>query len=71
MAKKKPKYLWDGVWGKTGRYVRAWKVGRSEIAVDVWNGDKPEGEPAGDWAMPRVLGLSSCIEQALLQTPKA
>ena len=61
----KPKLLFDGIENK--HYVRAWKEGR-DFAVQVWKGKKPEGEPAGDWLMPGVLGLDVCIAQAILQT---
>lgn len=68
MAKSKaktPKLLKDGV--IDGRYVRAWKE-KGEWVVQVWKGDKPEGEPAGDWAMPGVLGLEAAVAQAMVQT---
>lgn len=68
MAKPK-KLLHDGVYGKTGRYVRAWQQGR-EYCVQVWNGPTADGEPKGDWAMPKVLGLDASIDQAVRQTPK-
>lgn len=69
---KKHNYLFDGK--RDGRYVRAWALGRGvekEIVVQVWNSGKPEGEPDGDWGMPAVLGLTGCVDQAVLQTPKA
>lgn len=65
---KSPKYIVNEV--RDGRFVRAWTEGRSTVNVQVWSGDKPEGEPAGDWAMPRVLGIINCIEQAMRQTDK-
>lgn len=49
---KKPKYICDEV--RHGAYVRAWKEGRgrrAEIIVQVWRSGKPEGKPAGDWAI--------------------
>lgn len=57
-----------------GRWVRAWREGRgrnAEIVVQIWNSGKPEGEPDGDWGMPAILGLSTAIAQAEVQTPKA
>lgn len=66
---KKVRYLWDGPRGKD--YVRAFYEQRSGVAVQVWKGrKKPDGEPDGDWLMPRVLGLSTCIDQAVAQTEK-
>lgn len=74
MAEEKPrKYKVDGLWGKTGRYVRAWTEGRGrdkEHCVQVWNSGKPEGEPQGDWGMPGVLPLNAAVEQAIAQTDK-
>lgn len=75
---KKIKYLYDGVYtkNKVGRYVRAWKDGRSEIAVQIWNTPEKDGswdltkQPDGDWGMPKVLGITAAIEQALMQTEK-
>lgn len=67
MAKAaKKKYLFDGP--HNGRYVRAFNEGRQEIAVQVWSGLKPEGEPEGDWLMPKIIGLVGCIDQAILNT---
>jgi hypothetical protein len=63
---KAKKLLVDEVRG--GRYVRAWKEGRSDLVVQVWKGSKPDGEPSGDWAMPAVLGLEAAVAQAVLQT---
>lgn len=49
-------------------YIRAKKT-RSSIEVQVWlNKDYPDGEPDGDWEMPKALGLSTAIAQAVLQT---
>lgn len=70
MTAKKPRYLVNGP--MDGRFVRAWKEGRgreAEVVVQVWNSDKPEGDPTGDWAMPAVLGAAACVHQALAQTP--
>lgn len=66
---KKTKFLVDEVRGKF--YVRAWKDDRTTIAVQVWHGKKADGEPAGDWGMPAILGLDACVAQALLQTGPA
>ncbi len=66
-AKKAVRYLVNET--RKGRYVRAWWVGRDEIAVQVWNGPDPVGEPAGDWGMPSVLGVEASVDQAMLQTP--
>lgn len=63
---KSPKLLVDEI--RTGRYVRAWKQGRSYV-VQVWNGEKPDGDPVGDWEMPGVLGLDGAVFQALIQSP--
>ncbi len=64
---KKIKYLFEGVVnGKV--YARAWRDGRNEIAVQVWKSGKPEGEPDGDWAVPKCLGLDLAIKQAIAQT---
>lgn len=67
----KKRLLVDEVRG--GRYVRCWKEGRGhgEYMVQVWNGGKPEGEPDGDWVMPGALGISACVDQAILQTEKS
>lgn len=65
MAKKAPKLLRDQV--VNGHYVKAWKEGR-EFVVQIWKGEKPEGEPSGDWAMPSVIGLEAAVQQAILQT---
>lgn len=63
---KTPKLLIDEVRGDN--YVRAWKE-RRNIVVQVWKGKNyPEGEPNGDWEMPGVLGLTTAVEQAILQT---
>lgn len=67
MSAKRIRYLVDRVWD--GRYVRAWKDGRLEIVVQVWDGTEPTGEPAGDWAMPSALGPTLAITQAMAQTP--
>lgn len=67
MAKvKQPKFLFDGLFRGLW-YVRAWKE-RREIVVQVWNGEKPDGDPAGDWSMPGVLGLEAAIAQGVIQT---
>jgi hypothetical protein len=63
----KKKYVVDEV--RDGRYVRAWWNTQRELIVQVWNAATPDGEPAGDWAMPGMLGEVACIEQAMLQTP--
>ena len=73
MIAKKIEYLWDGLF--KGHYVQAWKETR-DIIVHVWldavshTGACPteEGLPDGNWAMPDVLGLEGCIEQAISQT---
>lgn len=72
MTTKKPRYLVNGSIG--GRFVRAWSEGRgreAEIIVQIWNSGKPEGEPDGDWAMPKLLGETACVNQALAQTPRS
>lgn len=66
MGKKKPQ---TGV--VRGRYYEATKEGRgrdAEIAVQVWKGDKKEGEPVGDWGMPGILPMHAAIDQAVLNT---
>lgn len=74
MSNTKPKrYEHDGpyTYGERKVYVRAWKEGKGrdrEIAVQVWNSGKPEGEPEGDWGMPGILPVTAAIEQAILQT---
>lgn len=71
---KKINYLYDAVRKCQHRsdYVRAWSEGKGrnkEIVVQVWpNKTSPEGEPAGDWAMPAVLGTDVAISQAVAQT---
>lgn len=66
---KAPKLLRDGL-HKDGVYVKAWKEGRGhgEFIVQVWRAKEPIGEPDGDWAMPGILGLQVCIDQAVAQT---
>jgi len=54
---------------RDGRYVRATKT-RESIDIQIWNSGTPVGDPDGDWAMPKILGVEISIEQALLQTPK-
>lgn len=66
MAKKQPKILVSGE--RDGCYVKAWKEGRGEYVVQVWLSLEPVGEPAGDWAMPAVIGITAAIAQAILQT---
>jgi len=66
VARKQPKCLVNEV--RDGHFIRAWKEGRQEIVVQVWEGTEPTGEPAGDWAMPALLGVTACIAQAILQT---
>ena len=68
----KPKYLVDESQKQKGwsgfHYIRAWRD-RQGINVQIWLKKKsPIGEPDGDWAMPKVLGLSTAIAQAVLQT---
>jgi|SRR3990167_143954 len=64
--KKKPRYLVNEI--REGRYVRAWKVGRDEIAVDIWNGPTPDGEAPHSWGMPSVLGVEGSVAQAMVQS---
>jgi hypothetical protein len=66
-TKKKPRLLVDGYQTEESVYVRAWKEGR-EYAVQVWKGETPTGEPAGDWGMPGALGLAASVAQAIKQT---
>jgi hypothetical protein len=73
VSEKPPKYLFDGE--TKGHYVRAWREGtgrNAEIVVQVWK-DKttPDGEPDGDWGMPKVLGVDFSIKQAIAQTHSA
>lgn len=68
MSKKEPKLLVDRVIGR--QYVRAFREGRTSIVVQVWNTRGPYGEPAGDWAMPAVLGVEVAVKQAIIQTPE-
>lgn len=64
---KKPKMLVDEL--RSPHWIRAWKEGRTEIAVQVWkNKTLPEGDPDGDWAMPAVLGIDTAIKVAVAQT---
>lgn len=66
----KRKYLADGprvFRNNKAQYVRAWREKR-EFVVQIWAGDKAEGEPPADWAMPVVLGLDASIQQAFVQT---
>lgn len=71
MAKvKTPKYLMNETRYKTHHgivFVRMWKQ-RRDFNVQVWLSGTPEGEPDGDWEMPGVLGPTTCMEQAILQT---
>jgi hypothetical protein len=69
MSGKKVKHLVDCYDTVRKRYIRVWKEGR-EYVVQVWFGQKPIGEPDGDWAMPSVLGVGTSIDQAVLQTTK-
>jgi hypothetical protein len=65
MATTRKRLLVDEV--RNGRFIRAWKE-RGEIVVQVWDGDKPEGESEHEWGMPGVLGLEACVDQAILQS---
>ena len=68
MAEKKKRTV-EGQDGK--HHWRAWNEGRQSTVVQVWlNKDKADGKPDGDWEMPKVLGLSGCVSQAILQTEK-
>lgn len=63
---KKIKFLVNEA--QAGNYVRAFRE-RRDIVVQVWWGKtSPDGEPEGDWSMPGVLGLTTAIAQAVLQT---
>lgn len=64
---KKIKYAFDGIHQVSKRYVRRWKDGR-EWVVQIWAGDKPEGDPKDDWAMPGVLGSFVAMEQEVAQS---
>jgi hypothetical protein len=67
-GEKKIRYLVNEMQG--GNYIKCWKE-RREIMVIVWlNKNAPEGEADGDWAMPGILGISTAIAQAVLQTEK-
>ena len=69
-TEKKPKYTYNSK-VSDGRWVRAWSEGKGrnkEFMVQVWNNGTGEGEPDGDWAMPGILGLSTSIAQAVIQT---
>lgn len=77
MSEKKRRYLANGPRSHLHRgdekerrhFVRAWKEGRHEVVVQVWlDKEEPIGEPDGDWAMPALLGLIVCIDQAITQT---
>lgn len=50
-----------------GRRVHAWSR-RSSINVLVFAGETAEGDPVGDWEMPKVLGLELAAQQAEIQT---
>lgn len=69
MAAKKIKYLVNEVRGD--KFVRAWVDGRQGYAVQVWLNGTGEGEPDGDWLMPKVFGLETSIAQSVLQTKPA
>ncbi len=64
-TKKKMNYLFDGVRGDY--YIRCWKESH-EYMVQVWLSGKCEGEPDGDWAMPKMFGAEGSIEQSVLNT---
>ena len=66
MAAKKIKYIFDDL--RKGKYVRSFREGRSNIIVQIWIGKEPIDEPDFEWVMPSVLGLETCICQALLQS---
>lgn len=52
-----------------GRMVVA-RPRRTEIEVDVYSGPEKTGDPVGEWAMPKVLGILLAMETAASQTPK-
>lgn len=63
------KYLVDGMY--KGSYVRAWSEDRSNYAVQIWkDAVYADGEPDGDWSMPKALWLEGAVTQAMLQTQK-
>lgn len=62
---KKPKILVDACRGD--HYVRCWRENRRWV-VQVWKGDKADGDPAGDWEMPGQFPMEAAIAQAVLQT---
>lgn len=48
---------------------KAWNEGRKSTVVQVWlNKETCDGEPDGDWEMPKVIGFSACVAQAVKQT---
>lgn len=68
MAAKKIKYLHDGVWRETGRYVRLFRENR-EWVVQVWNGPAADGDPAHDIGMPGRFPADLAVEQTLKENP--
>lgn len=65
--KRGPKYIFNGPWDDN-TYILAWSYDRSSYCIQVWNSNRPEGEPDGDWIMPKILGLNTAIAQAILQS---